>query len=93
MCGHPGNIVGFSRLAADDPQVGTTVVILTNVYLTPQGDSPKNALFLPVLAQLYPEVAAQLAGGPSAAEPPSGTSALPGSTTSIAPTSLTGPGR
>lgn len=79
MYGHPGNIVGFSGLAAHDPKVGTTVVILTTVYLTPQGDSPQNALFAPILRQLYPDVAAQLPGLDSSRSTP--------------PTSSTGPGR
>ena len=67
MYGHPGNIVGFSGVAAHDPKAGTTVVILTTVYLTPQGGPPQNALFKPIFAQLYPEVAAQLPGGSSPA--------------------------
>ncbi|OBB56210.1 twin-arginine translocation pathway signal protein [Mycolicibacterium monacense] len=79
MYGHPGNIVGFSGLAAHDPKVGTTVVILTTVYLTPRGDSPQNALFAPILSQLYPDVAAQLPGLDSSRSTP--------------PTSSTGPGR
>jgi D-alanyl-D-alanine carboxypeptidase len=85
LYGHPGNIVGFSGLAAHDPKAGTTVVILTTVYLTPQGDSPQNALFMPILAQLYPDVAAELPGASS--------TATLAPATSTAPTKSTGPGR
>jgi D-alanyl-D-alanine carboxypeptidase len=93
MYGHPGNIVGFSGLAAHDPKAGTTVVILTTVYLTPHGDSPQNALFAPILGQLYPDVAAQLSGRSATATPSPSTSAGPDSSTSVPPASSTGPGR
>ncbi len=79
MYGHPGNIVGFAGLAAHDPEAGNTVVILTTVYLTPQGGPPQNVLFAPILAELYPDVAARLTAA-SAPDTP-------------VPTSSTGPGR
>ncbi|WP_237573388.1 serine hydrolase [Mycolicibacterium lacusdiani] len=63
MFGHPGNMVGFSGLAVHDPTAGNTVIVLATVYLTPQGDAPQNVLFVPILAQLCPEIAARLAGG------------------------------
>jgi D-alanyl-D-alanine carboxypeptidase len=53
LIGHDGQIPGFVTLAAHDPDIDLTVVILTNLYETPAQKLPAVQLLAPIVDLFY----------------------------------------
>jgi D-alanyl-D-alanine carboxypeptidase len=65
LLGHDGSLPGFQSFMGHDPQRGLTVIVLTNLQNTPDGDGAANALTKLIIAQLYPTP-----GSPTSPSPP-----------------------
>ena len=53
LIGHDGQIPGFVTLAAYDPDLDLLVVILTNLYETPDQKLPAVKLLSPIVELFY----------------------------------------
>jgi len=49
--GHSGNVVGYQALFAFDPARDLVVIVLANLYSSPNWEEPANYLFFTVMEQ------------------------------------------
>ena len=50
--GHIGNVPGYQIMASHEPDLDTTVVVLTNLYSSPHYEEPANAIFFVIMRHL-----------------------------------------
>ena len=50
--GHNGNVPGYQIMASHEPDLDTTVVVLTNLYSSPHYEEPANAIFFVIMRHL-----------------------------------------
>jgi D-alanyl-D-alanine carboxypeptidase len=53
LIGHDGQIPGYVTLAVHDPKIDLTVVVLTNLYETPNQKLPAIELLSPIVEEFY----------------------------------------
>lgn len=53
MLGHTGSLPGFNSFMGHDPERDLTVIVLTNLNSTPQGQPPAVKLAVEIMAELY----------------------------------------
>ena len=68
MLGHDGSLPGFQSFMGHDPDRDLTLIVLTNLQSTPDGDGSANALAKLIIAQLYPTPAPPTSPSPPGAE-------------------------
>jgi len=52
LVGHNGNVPGYQSAANYDPETGTTIVVLTNLYSSPNWEEPADALMFVIYRHL-----------------------------------------
>ena len=68
MLGHDGSLPGFQSFMGHDPDRDLTLIVLTNLQSTPDGDGAANAIAKRIIAQLYPATPPPTSPTPPGAE-------------------------
>lgn len=53
LIGHTGSLPGYQSFMGHDPDTGNTLVVLTNLQLTPNGLEPANQIAMPIIGAMY----------------------------------------
>ncbi len=62
--GHDGTLPGFQSFMGHDPDTGSTLIVLTNLGISPENQGTANEIARPIIASLYgtpPEIATPVA--------------------------------